>query len=352
MIDTANTHAPQDTLLYRVKPNDSLIKIISKYHPDATPHDIHQIMGKVVAENKQITDPNIIYVDQLIRIPVPEMYCPAPVPGNPLITIFSDDEHWLELLEQNWQNSSAQERDTIASLLPSFALGLGSAKLTMLETTFSSNAPLMQEMVENYEAYKSGRKTKGQYDYHRGKLVSKLSSNLGPTNLILNGTAKPREILRISQKKGEHPTQPIQAQMRKMDRVARFTKGGGVVLTGIGLGVACQQIASAASNREKNEILVESTGNVAAGVLYGLGTTAGLLLLATPVGWIGALAIGAGGAVAGYAGGKIARKFYDVSGDDYDFVSKVRVDQICTANPKRPMRRLNSVYSNNVIMGY
>lgn len=137
-----------------------------------------------------------------------------------------------------------------------------------------------------------------------------------------------------------------------MNQVARLAKGGGVVLTGVGLGIACQQISTAHSTRERNEILVESAGSTAAGVLYGLATTAGLLLLATPVGWVGALAIGAGGAIAGYSGGKIARKFYDASGNDFDFVGTLGVDKVCVASPKRPTRRINSVYSNNVIMGY
>ena len=349
---TLDTLSISDTLLYRVIPNDTLTKILSSYHPNAAADEIGKLTSQVVAANPQVSDPDQIHVDQLIHVPIPQRFCPAPSPKSPLVTILSRDEGWLEDLEQSWHNSDPKDKDLLSSLLPTFALGLGSAKLSTLETTFSTNAPIMRAVVKNYEDYKAGRRTRGQYDYRRSKLITELANNLGPTNLILNGTLKPQEVLRISRSRGELPTQPIQAQIRKMKQVARLAKGGGVVLTGAGLGIACQQISTAHSAREKNEIFVESAGSAAAGVLYGLGTTAGLLLLATPVGWVGALAIGAGGAVAGYSGGKIARKFYDTSGNDYDFVGKLGVDEICVGTPRRPARRINSVHSNNVIMGH
>lgn len=341
-----------DYLLYRVKPNDTLTKILTRYHPTATAQELQELLATVQANNPAILDPNRIYIDQLIQIPVPQLYCPAPLPENPLISILSSEEDWFPELQARWQAGNQDDKDLISSLLPVFLLGTGSAKLSLLDNTFSTNTPLMRALVENYEDYKAGSKSKGQYDYQRRKLLDKLTSNLGPTNFVLNGTSQPREVLRISRIKGESPTQPIQAQVRKMKQVSQLAKGGGIVLTGVGLGIACDQIKTSNSLQEKNEILVESAGSVATGVVYSIGTTIGLVLLATPVGWVGALAIGVGGAIASYGGGKIARKFYSTSGNDYDFVGKIGVDQICVASGRRPTRRLNSVYSNNVIMGY
>ncbi len=38
----------------------------------------------------------------------------------------------------------------MSTLLPAL-IGLGSAKMSMIDTTFSTNAPLMREMVTNHE---------------------------------------------------------------------------------------------------------------------------------------------------------------------------------------------------------
>ncbi|MCK0162746.1 hypothetical protein [Marinobacter sp. S6332] len=48
----------------------------------------------------------------------------------------------------------------MSTLLPAL-IGLGSAKMSMIDTTFSTNAPLMREMVTNHENYKAGEKAKG-----------------------------------------------------------------------------------------------------------------------------------------------------------------------------------------------
>ncbi len=227
-------------------------------------------------------------------------------------------------------------------------LGAGSAKMSTLETTFSTNRPLLQEIVENYETYKAGRKTKGQYDYQRQKLMSRLSSNLGPTNLLLNGGQPPSEVLRISRTKGSIPTQPIERQLNKMAMASRLSKVGGVVLTGVGLGIACQQIAHAQSQSEKNEILVESGSSAVAGVLYGLGVSLALIITATPVGWVAALAIGIGGALTGAATGKGMLKLYNTMGGPVDFAAMTEADQVCTV-ARGPQRQINSVYSNHII---
>lgn len=338
-----------DTLLYRVRPGDSLSRILYRYHTGLSESQLPLLIQQVKADNPSITNPDRIKPDQLISLKIPEQYCAAPTPSHRLPTLRTDSQQWMSELERTWDRSTREERDLLSTLLPAF-IGLGSAKMSMIDTAFSTNAPLMREMASNYEAYKAGQKTKGQYDYQRRKLVHRLTTNLGPTNLILNGGQRPTEILRISSNRGTVPTAPLEAQTKKMLRAAKLAKIGGVVLTGVSLGLACHEIANAKSRHDKNEIFVEAGGAAIGGIAYGIGTTAVLLLVSGPVGWVAALAIGAGSVIAGVGGGYVSKKFYNTQGNSYDFAGVTGATNICSISPSQSRRRLNSVYSNNTIM--
>src|SRR5690625_7868474 len=80
----------------------------------------------------------------------------------------------------------------------------------------------------------------------------------------------------------------------------------------------------------QNDILVESGGSLIGGLAFGFGAGIGLALMATPVGWVGALVIGAGGALTGYAAGRRAKTLYDLSGREIDLVEKLGVSHLCT----------------------
>ncbi len=211
-------------------------------------------------------------------------------------------------------------------------LGSGTAKLSMIDTTFKTNSPLLTEMVDNYETYKRGQITKGQYDYRRSRLIAQLTTNLGPTNLLLNGTYAPTEVLRVSRTKGTAPTQPITQKINQMGQLSRAASKGGVALSVVGLGIACHQIANAQSQQEKNEILVESVGGLLGGVAYGAGVTVAVILMATPVGWVAALAIGVGSVAASYGGSRALRRLYDTRGRHIDFATKSGVASACSSN--------------------
>ena len=211
-------------------------------------------------------------------------------------------------------------------------LGSGTAKLSMIDTTFKTNSPLLTEMVDNYETYKRGQITKGQYDYRRSRLITQLTTNLGPTNLLLNGTHAPTEVLRVSRTKGTAPTQPITQKIDQMGQLSRAASKGDVALSVVGLGIACHQIANATSQQKKNEILVESIGGLAGGIFYGLAVGVGVALMATPVGWVAALAIGVGSVAASYGGSRALRKLYDARGKHIDFATKSGVASACSFN--------------------
>lgn len=351
MTDTliGTAHAQSfDTLLYRVRPGDTLTKILKRYHGATDGKQLGALITQVQADNPGLNNPDLIKPDQLIRLNIPQQYCPAPIPWQYLYTIRTEERQWLDFLESSWNNSTKEERTLMAYLLPAF-IGAGSAKLSALETTFTSNQPLLAAMVDNYQDYKAGTKTKGQYDYQRRKLVTTLTDNLGPTSIVVNGNQAPSEVLRISRTRGTVPTAPIEQQLHKLKSTASIAKGGGLVLTGVSLGIACNDIAQAKTVREKNEVFVEASGGVIGGVVYGIGAGLAVGLMATPVGWVGALLIGAGSLVAGAGGGAIAKKLYDISGNKVDFVGMTGVDRVCVMQKPSPRKRVNSVYSNNAI---
>ena len=220
------------------------------------------------------------------------------------------------------------EKDWAMTLAPLF-LGAGGAKLTMIDKTFSSNTPLLQDMVRNYEDYKAGELSKGQYDYRRGKLIGQFQSNLGPTTRVLNPTRRQSEVMRISRRKGQVPTEAINKQISRLQTASKVASKGGLVLSVAGLGLACHQIAHTDDRIEKNEILIESSAGFLTGVAYGAAASFAVLLLMTPVGWVAGLAIGIGGAISGYAAGKAAKKLYNAYGEHIDFASATKIDQFC-----------------------
>ena len=208
-------------------------------------------------------------------------------------------------------------------------LGAGAASLTMTHLTFKTNTPLLAKMARNYEEYKANKFTRGQYDYNRRTLLNRLKIKLGPTNFLLHGTRTPHEVLRISRKKGGVPTQVMTQTIKRMGMLSKFASRGGVALSVVGLGVACNEIANTGNVQRKNKILVESLAGVLGGSLYGVTATGVVLMMATPAGWLAALVIGVGSVAASYSAGKLANNLYDTFGRKIDLASKTGVSQLC-----------------------
>lgn len=316
------TKEQADVVAYSVKPGDTLTAVIQRYYGPISPTRRQEIIRTIQAANPAIKNPNYIRPGQLIRLEVPVQSCP--IPQAPVYSL----ENWYPALERNWTTASADERNLQIGLAK-LMLGTGSAHLAAIDRTFKGNAPLLSEMVENYEAFKRGDISKGQYDYRRAKLVKQFGKKIGPTNFLLNGTQSPSEVLRISRTGGTAPTQPITQQITKMKRISQVASRGGVALSVVGLGIACHEIAQTDDVEKKNEILVESVGGLIGGAAFGLAATVAILIMATPVGWVGALAIGGAGALAGYGGGRVASGLYDSHGRKIDFAGQLGVSTIC-----------------------
>lgn len=322
---------------------------LSNNYYGKTPHArLQSLVEQAQADNK-LNSPNLIFPGRLLKIKVPRQYCAAPqsFPFGPIV--LNNDDSWFFQLNHGWQSASVEQRSMSSALAP-WLLGTGSSKLMMIEKTFATNTPVLGEMVSNYEDYKADKITKGQYDYQRRKLIGQLKANLGPTRAILQGTKNPSEVLRISRTRGTVPTQSISQQISRMNTLSKIASNGGVALSVVGLGLACQQIAHTDSQREKNEILVGSAGGLAGGVLYGLTATAAIAIMATPVGWVGALIIGVGGALAGVAGSKITGHIYDTRFNHIDFASETGIAHICSSSSVRNGMQTNrKLLSNNAL---
>ncbi len=320
-----NNCARVDSIFYQVQVGDSLSKIIRRYYGVLPLSRQSSIIETILLENPEIKNPDRIYPGQVLLMDVPIQYCE---PGDIHTPVIEADNDTVKTLKENLQNTTPQERNMISHLAP-IMIGTGSANLSMIEYTFKTNAPLISEIAESYNNYKNGQITKGQYDYQRRKNISRLKQKLGPTKLAINHKKPLNEILRISRKKTTSPVHVLNNQTKQMTQLSRLAAKGGTVLSVVGLGVACYDIAHTDNQQQKNEILVENIGSLAGGLLYGTAVTTALILMATPVGWIAALVIGAGGILASYTAGQAAKKLYSSYGSTIDLVSAAKLNGIC-----------------------
>jgi len=310
-----------DTIFYHVRSGDNLSKIIRRYHGAVTAQQRDEIINQIRIDNPHVSNPNKIYPDQLLQLNIPPQHCTAS--SHSKTTLNVNKKH-IKPLQQKWQNSTAKEKKLLSTLTP-IMLGTGSASMTMLNKTFTANTPLLTEIAKNYDEYKLGTITRGQYDYRRKSLISKIKSRLGPLQKILSGKRSQSEVLRISKTKGRAPTQNITRQIGRMNRLAKHAARGGVVLSAVSLGLACNEIANTNDSHKKNEILVESIGGLLGGVAAGVA----IMLIFTPVGWVAALAVGIAGATGGYVSGKVAKNLYTTNLKQFNIAEATKVTQLC-----------------------
>lgn len=314
-----------DTILYHVRLGDSLGAIIRHYYGPLSLEQQNAVIRQIQAENPEVTNPNLIYPGQALIIDIPQQHSTSLASRTPIIQAGKDS---IKPLQQQWQKSTPPEKELLSALAP-IMLGAGSAGMMMIDTTFRTNVPLVAEMAKNYNDLKKNKVTKAQYDHKRRSLLQQLKTKLGPTNLLLNGSRSPHEVLRISKSKNSTPIWNITGQINKMNLLSKVAARGGVVLSVAGLGVACYEIANANNSQKRNEILIESLGGVAGGALYGAAAIVTIAIMATPIGWVGALAIGVGGALTGAAAGYGTKYWYRTSGTQIDFTKITKVDQLC-----------------------
>jgi hypothetical protein len=216
-------------------------------------------------------------------------------------------------LQQNWN---------ILNSVGGTALGMGSNLLNR------RTVEDLKEIATAYERYKAGEITKGQYDYERKRRIERFRMRIGPLERIFFPGKSPSEVFRISRSKLVPATDPVVRNASRLQTIARTASKGNVVLSITGLGIACNQMAQTESRLKKNRIAVEASAGFAAGVLAG--TVISAILMATPIGWFGALVLAAGASAFSYGAGKAAVKLYDLHGDEFDLVKATRLSSLCS----------------------
>ncbi|WP_404971421.1 LysM peptidoglycan-binding domain-containing protein [Vibrio campbellii] len=325
------------TSIYSVRPGDTLSKIILKfYQVRYGSNEYKAALQQITSDNPQVNDPDKIKIGQsliLRKLNTPTGVESRPISANAqtiseadqkqfdstvkALSIPEREAFWaLSWLDDNWGPASAGIGASFASM--GFLLGSES----------KGNISELKKLDGLYQDYKAGRLTKGQYDYRRRKLLETVAKNLGPTEKLFFNGQKARESMRISRKGGVPATSAIKKNTDKLAKLSKAVAKGGTVLTAVNLGLACDQIARAKTDVEKNEILVDTAVSTVVGLAGG--AVISLVVLATPVGWIGALALGVTSGIASYASGKVVANVYKELYSDVDLVKKTRVGEVCS----------------------
>ena len=168
-----------DTVFYQVKSGDSLSAIIKQYHGNISLQQQKSILNKILADNPEIKNPNVIYPGQIFALDVPQNYCAFP--GLPKMPPIQANEQVAKVIKQTLQKTTPQENNLFSAIAP-VMLGTGTTGMAMINQTFKTNTPLVAEIAENYNGYKANNLTRGQYEYRRKTLLQRLKTKLGQTN--------------------------------------------------------------------------------------------------------------------------------------------------------------------------
>ena len=74
--DTSN-----DTIFYQIKSGDNLSAIIKQYHGNISFQQQKSVLDKILADNPEIKNPNVIFPGQIFALDIPQNYCAFP--GQP-----------------------------------------------------------------------------------------------------------------------------------------------------------------------------------------------------------------------------------------------------------------------------
>ena len=314
-----------DTIIYHVRAGDSLSRIISNYYGSVSLQKRQAIVAQIQNDNPKVTNPHQIMPNQLLLIDIPPQYCAAHFEER-LIQPLNISKKQLKPLQQQWNKAAPTEQQRLATLTP-LMLGASQATMGTLKSVLASNTQHLQTLIKNYEAKKAGKLSKGQYDYARQQAIKKFEAKLGPVRHLLNRNQSLRQVLRISRKKGRTPTGNISQQVQRMSNLSKLAAGGGVILTGLSLKMACDAVGQADAQQQKNEIFVETLGGMFAGGAYGVAVY--VIFAATPVGWVTALVLATGSVAYGSLGKRLGRGLYNLSGQKVDLVSVTGVSHLC-----------------------
>lgn len=327
---------------YKIKAGDSLSSIIYKmFGYGMNDNRYSEKENYILNLNPHITDANLIKIGDILQLDILPS-TPKPASQNESVSLSPITKPQSEKvigiksnkkvnfitthvnapdMDNFWALSWLEQNSNYLTIPGGIATGASDNLLS------GGNIALINTVSDHYADYKSGRISKGQYDYRRRVSLNKLKANIGPFEKWLFGKNTTHETIRIARSGGVPATANIAQNANRLNQLAKVGKAGGIVLIGVGLTASCMQIAKTKNTHEKNEIFVETIASTAIGV--GAGAVVGLFLVSNPIGWGAAIVLAVGSAALSYGSGKLARYTYDTTGSQIDFVSGSGIGKIC-----------------------
>ena len=316
-----------DPLLYEytVRGGDTLSGIIGKAY-NICPRDSRysEAQNYLMSLNPQITNPNRIFSDSILRI---GMFPPPKQPVYPELYNLSDTDTFItapltrQQRQRFWALSWLQHHSSWLTAPGSVGFGMATNLLS------PGNVSLIEDVMDGYAHYKTGKLSKGQYDYLRRRNLQQFSRNVGPFERVLFGKRTTQQSIRIARAGGIPATAQIKKHAERLRRLSKVAGIGGIALTGVGMTAACMQIANTLDQSEKNEIFVETIASSMFGLVGGYAAT--LFLVSNPVGWGTAIVLAVGSTAVSYGMGKAFRSGYSRHLTHVDFVTGAGLDRIC-----------------------
>jgi hypothetical protein len=247
-------------MLYLVKAGDTLSKIIANHYDINYKDPRYQVaQASVLYFNDSIKDPNEIFVGQLIRLmPLPEdnamAFCPVPEDFHKERRATVTTRHRLEPMNNGYIDrvkhhipSSTQEQEAFWALAwLEQHYGLASTSLAGGMNAFGGlvsqqHNAFIAEVKTLYTQYQRGAITENQYAYRRQQALKMYAKKLGPFEKLLLKGKTAREAIRINRSKALPATAKVDYHLQRLNKMAKVTKYGGVVLSVAGVGMGCYQ---------------------------------------------------------------------------------------------------------------
>ena len=340
LINNPSFNNTMQPLVYLIKPGDSVSKIIHNYYGISISSPRYKaVEQQLVRLNPSITSPDRIVAGKTLLL-YPEDY--GHMVGQCTLEDAMAADRSADLsriyapMLQRYQNNlptAAAEQEAFWAMswlqenYDYLNLSAGSGLGTLGAMTTEGHNLLIKQVDIDYQAYKNGQITKGQYDYRRQKTLKLYAQKVGPLEQVLMKGKTAREAIRINRSRALPASANIDRHLGHLNKVAKVAAHGGPILTIAGGAMGCYSIANANTTQEKNEIFVETVSGAAIGTAVSIGL--GIFLASNPVGWVIGLGLAVGATGVGYGVGKLARSRYSSHYSEYDLVGDSFIGNVC-----------------------
>lgn len=131
---------------------------------------------------------------------------------------------------------------------------------------------------------------------------------------------------------GANSSMLLKTHAERLARLSKYSKTGGILLTGVGVANACLEIAKKQNVMEKNEVLFAEATGILTGAAGGAlaGAAVGAIIVSGPIGWAVAFVVtSAAGYFSQQIGKQSGKVLYDKYGGKVDYLNRIGIDKIC-----------------------